>query len=159
MIYLSLRVKRSSQKNDALTNYKNKTEYMNDVRRYIESDTDIENILDYFYDCYLENNSNYNHYKIDYDTFQETINSLNNMHDFIENNYQLKGKTTFGIMLEYVENYFNTKEKHSIKNVADAKTFMIFLTTVYKKNTNCEMFYLPGTGKGRRLKDSLSDVI
>ena len=152
-------VKRSSQKNDTLSNYKNKTEYMNDVRRYIEFDTDIENILDYFYDCYLENNKGYNHYKIDYDTFQETINSLNNMYDFIENNYQLKGTTTFGIMLEYVENYFNTKEKHSIKNFADEKTFMIFLTTVYKKHTDCEMFYLAGIGKGRRLKDSLSDVI
>ena len=62
-------------------------------------------------------------------------------------------------MLEYVENYFNTKEKHSIKNFADEKTFMIFLTTVYKKHTDCEMFYLAGIGKGRRLKDSLSDVI
>jgi hypothetical protein len=152
-------VKRSSQKNDTCSNYKNKTEYIEDVRKYVEFDTDIENILDYFYDCYLEKNNNYNHYRIDYETFQESINSLNNIYDFIDNNYQLKGKTTFGIMLEYVENYFNTKEKHSIKNFADEQTFMMFLTTVYKKNTDCEMFFLAGKGKGRRLKDSLSDVI
>lgn len=150
-------VNRSSEINVELSFYKNKTEYMNDVRRYTEYETDIENILDYFYDKYLEKNNNFNHYRIEYDLFQTVIQNLNNMYDFIDNNFIIKGKTTFGIMLEFTESYFEYKKKHSIKNFADEKTLMWFLTTVYKEYTDVNMFFLPG--KGRRYKECLSDVV
>ena len=152
-------VNRSSQKNDVLSNYKNKNEYMNDVRKYTEYETDIENILEHFYDCYLEKNNNYNHYKIEQKLFETVVENLNKMYDFIDNNYQLKGKTTFSIMIEFTESYFNRKKKHSIKNFAEEKTLMWILTTIYKEHTDCEMFFLAGEGQGRRFKETLSDVI
>lgn len=151
------KVNRSSKINEVTMNYKNKTEYMNDVRRYTEYETDIENILDYFYDKYLEKNNNFNHYRIEYDLFQTVIENLNKMYDFIDNNFIIKGKTTFGIMLEFTESYFEYKKKHSIKNFADEKTLMWFLTTVYKDYTDVNMFFM--NGKGRRYKECLSDVV
>lgn len=152
-------VNRSSQKNVTLLNYKNKKEYMNDVRKYIEFDTEITDILELFYDRYLQYNNKYNHYKIDKDTFETVIENLNKMYEFIDDSYQLTGKTTLGIMVEFTNSYFEHKTKHSIKNFSEEKTLMWFLTTIYKKHTDCELFFLAGKGKGRRFKDSLSDVI
>ncbi len=153
-------VNRSSQKNVTLLNYKNKKEYMNDVRKYIEFDTEITDILELFYDRYLQYNNKYNHYKIDKDTFETVIENLNKMYEFIDDSYQLTGKTTLGIMVEFTNSYFEHKTKHSIKNFSEEKTLMWFLTTIYKKHTtDCELFFLAGKGKGRRFKDSLSDIV
>ena len=127
-------------------NYNSKDDYLKDIESYNQSDLTTE-IFSLFYDKYLENNKNYNHYRIKEIDLHICTSDLIEIEKHLEDNYPQFSEVE--ILKEYLNWYFETNKKHSIKNFASIKAFNTFFVKKYKQYLDNENYFEAETGKVR----------
>ena len=149
-LILSYMVTTSDQCRNDL-NYNSKDDYLKDIESHNQTDLTLE-IFSLFYDKYLENNKNYNHYRIkeiDLHICTSDLTGiekhLEGIEKHLEDNYPQFSERQ--ILKEYLNWYFETNNKHSIKNFASIKAFNTFFVKKYKNYLDNENYFEAGTGK------------
>lgn len=125
-------------------NYNSKDDYLKDIESHNQTDLTLE-IFSLFYDKYLENNKNYNHYRIKEIDLHICTSDLTGIEKHLEDNYPQFSERQ--ILKEYLNWYFETNNKHSIKNFASIKAFNTFFVKKYKNYLDNENYFEAGTGK------------